>query len=110
MSVIDYPIGAPFHYELEMKTGGVLDDIVRMVNNGKLDIISMDGKVFYNDGTLAIIIIDSRFMEFEGWMLDFDQVCELSPKFRDFFGSFPGLKKNEYVCIDVETGEFVSEP
>lgn len=69
--------------------------------------ITMDGKVLYNDGTRAIVIIDSRLEEFEGWMLTFNQVCELSPKFRDIYGSLPDWQKYEYVCVDVDSGEFV---
>lgn len=105
MSVLDYPIGAPFHFE--MKFSDESDAIGELLNNGEPDMITMDGKVLYNDGTRAIVIIDSRLEEFEGWMLTFNQVCELSPKFRDIYGSLPDWQKYEYVCVDVDSGKFV---
>lgn len=107
MSVFDYPIGSPFHYEMEMKSGDEVDALAKLLNDGKPDIITMDGRVLYNDGTRAVIVIDSRFEEFAFWMLSFKQVCKLSPKFQDIFGGMPGWQNNEYVCIDVESGEFV---
>ena len=108
MSVLDYPIGAPFHFEMEMKFSDESDAIGELLNNGEPDMITMDGKVLFNDGTRAIVIIDSRFIEFEEWMLTFDQVCELSPKFREIFGiNSSGWQRYEYVCIDVDSGDFV---
>ena len=107
MSVLDYPLGAPFHYELEMKIGDEIDDIVSVLNNGEPDMITMDGKVLFNDGVYAIVLIESRFEEFSDWLLTFGQACELSPGFRDAFCGSSGLQRLEYVCIDVETGEFV---
>lgn len=107
MSILDYPIGAPFHFEMEMRVGDELDKIVELLNNGEPDMITMDGKVLFNDGTRAIVIIDSRFGEFDDWMLTFDQVCELSPKFREIFGRSSGWQRHEFVCIDVDSGNFV---
>ena len=88
MAILDYPLCAPYHYEMEMPP---------------FDIITIDGFVLYNDGNYAIIQVDKRYMEFDGFVFSFDEVCKISPKFNSIFSeSKDVLRKKEYVLVDVD--------
>lgn len=88
MSILDYPISAPYHYELETPA---------------LYTITIDGHVLYNDGSYAIVQVDKSSPEFLYFVFSFDEVCKISPKFNSIFSeSKDVLRKKEYVLVDVD--------
>lgn len=88
MSILDYPISAPYHYEIQ--TSG-------------LYAITIDGHVLYNDGSYAIVQVDESSPEFELYVFNFDEVCKISPKFNSIFGEIKGIiRDKDYVLVDVD--------
>jgi hypothetical protein len=108
MAILDYHIGAPFHFEMVMKTGNdEMDEVIMMINNGEPDLITIDGSILYNDGKYAIVLVTSRNEEFADQMLTFDEVCSISPKFAQLFEENKYWPGHEFVCVEVENGDFV---
>ena len=69
---MEYIVGEPFSFEMEFNP----------MENWN-DTISIKGTVVYYDGGLAIVKINSRSIEFEGFVHYYDETHESFPDFED---------------------------
>ena len=92
-----YLVGSPFHFEMEMDIDPELNQIVRLLNGGKPDLISVDGTVVFNQKELAVVKVSSRFLEFDGVV---HSLAETQARFPGFKPSYVPDQLDEYLWID----------
>ena len=92
-----YLVGSPFHFEMEMDVDPELNQIVRLLNGGKPDLISVDGTVVFNQEEFAVVKVSSRFLEFDGVV---HSLAETQARFPGFKPSYVPDQLDEYIWID----------
>lgn len=98
-----YTVGSPFHFEMEMDVDPELNQIVRLLNSGKPDLISIDGTVVFYQEEFAVVKVSSRFLEFDSVVHTLE---ETQARFPGFEPSHVPNRIDEYLWIDTSVDGF----
>lgn len=103
-----YAVGSPYHFEMEMEGDPEFDQIVRLLNGGKPDLISIDGVVVFNQKGIAVVRVKSRFLEFDDVVHSLEETLARFPGYKPSYTPAP---IEEYLWIDTSIegfGGFIS--
>ena len=98
-----YTVGLPFHFEMEMDVNPELTRIVRHLNGGKPDLISIYGTVVFCQEKFAVVKISFRYLEFDGVV---HSLKETQARFPSFEPSSTPTRFDEYLWIDTSVEGF----
>ena len=98
-----YTVGSPFHFDMEMDVDPELNQIIRQLNGGKQDLISINGTVVFNQEEIAVVKVSFRYLEFDGVVHSLE---ETQARFPDFEPSYVPTRFDEYLWIDTSIEGF----